>query len=114
MATKKSETTTSKVKAVATKVKTAVKKVAKPKAKKLKCVWALGTPCGGATEEKELFNKEIKIPICDKHLGEHKEIMILEKNNYDLEEILQQTPEWRKQEVLTLVLSGLNPDDVEV
>lgn len=79
-----------------------------------KCVWQIGTPCGGETTQKEFFNHQIRIPVCGNHLNEHREIMVLHKNGYDVEEILNQTPEWRKQEVLTLELSGLETGNVEL
>ena len=39
---------------------------------------------------------------------------ILHKNGYDVEEILQQTPEYRKGEALVLKLAGLADDDIEL
>ena len=40
--------------------------------------------------------------------------MILHKNDYDVEEILQQSPDYRKGEVLVLKLSGLDKCDVDL
>jgi len=78
-------------------------------------VWNLGTPCGGKLLTTEFFDHQIRIPICEGHVEEHKIILLLYKNGYDVEEILNQTAEWRKQEALTIQLSGLaNIDDVEV
>ena len=82
--------------------------------KKLKCVWDMGTECSDDVKEVELFNSQIKIPICSKHLEEHKYIMVLHRNGYDIEEILQQTPEYRKGEYLILKLSGLDDEDVKI
>jgi hypothetical protein len=84
------------------------------KKEELKCVWHLGSNCTGEITEQELFNHQIRIPICECHLAEHKEIMLLHKNGYDVEEILNQTTEWRKQEVLTLQLSGLDSGEVDL
>ena len=79
-----------------------------------KCVWLIGTPCSdNDTTWKEMFNHQIRIPICANHFEQHLEIMLLHKNGYDVEEILNATPEWRKQEVLTIKLSGLDSGDVE-
>jgi hypothetical protein len=40
---------------------------------------------------------------------------MLFNNRYDVEEILNQTAEWRKQEALTITLSGLGKmEDVEL
>ncbi len=80
----------------------------------LKCVWAMGTPCNGEVKEAELFTKQIKVPICENHLEEHTHVMILAKNGYDVEAILQENAEYRKQEVLVLKLSGLDLSNVEI
>lgn len=82
--------------------------------KKLKCVWNMGTPCDGEVQEMKLFEQQIEVPMCESHLEQHKEVMILHKNGYDVEEVLQETPEYRRREVLTLKLSGLDTDDVEI
>jgi hypothetical protein len=79
-----------------------------------KCVWHIGTPCSdNDTDWKEMFNHQIRIPICANHYEQHLEIMLLHKNSYDVEEILNATPEWRRAEVLTLKLSGLETGEVE-
>ena len=82
--------------------------------KELKCVWAMGTPCEGKVSETELFAKQIKVPICENHLEEHSHVMILAKNGYDVEAILQENADYRKQEVLVLKLSGLDLSNVEL
>jgi len=81
---------------------------------KVKCVWMMGTPCEGDAAETELFSKQIKVPMCPAHLEQHTHIMILAKNGYDVEAILQETPDYRKQEVLVLKLSGLDISNVEI
>jgi hypothetical protein len=81
--------------------------------KKLKCVWNMGTPCSDDVEERTLFQSQIKIPICINHYEEHKNIILLHKNHYDVEELLQKTPDDRKAEVLTILLSKLDTTDVE-
>ena len=82
--------------------------------KELKCVWNMGTDCSDVIEEVEFFNTQIKVPVCSSHIEQHKFVMVLHKNNYDVEEILQQSPEYRKGEVLVLKLSGLDDSDVEL
>lgn len=82
--------------------------------KKLKCVWNMGTACSDDVEEVEFFNAQIKVPVCKNHIEQHKYVMVLHKNGYDVEEILQNTPEYRKGEVLVLKLSGLDDSDIEV
>lgn len=115
--TKKVKTTKAKTKTIKTKAIKGGKTMSKnqpPKKTDEKCVWLLGTPCSGDTYEVEMFDHQIRIPICEGHLEQHKEIMTLHKNKYDVEEILNQTPEWRKQETLTLKLSGLDNDEVDL
>ena len=80
----------------------------------LKCVWAMGTECEGDVEEVEFFSNQIKVPVCASHIEQHSHVMILHKNNYDVEEMLQQSAEYRKGEVLVLKLSGLDKCDVEL
>jgi len=82
--------------------------------KKLKCVWNMGTDCSDDVQEVEFFNSQIKVPVCGNHIEQHKFVMILHKNGYDVEEILQQSAEYRKGEVLVLKLSGLDDSDVDL
>ncbi|MFA5024276.1 MAG: hypothetical protein WC523_04930 [Patescibacteria group bacterium] len=71
------------------------------------CVWALGTPCEGVTCKKHLFTDQIDVPICEGHALEHRMIVALFSNGFDIEEVLNATPEWRREQALTLQLSGL-------
>ena len=80
----------------------------------LKCVWNMGSPCNGDVVETELFDAQIKIPICDDHIEEHRDIMTLHKNGYDIEEVLNMTAEERRKEVLTIKLSGLEREEVKL
>ena len=82
--------------------------------KKLKCVWNMGTECSDDITEVVFFNTQIKVPVCSNHIEQHKLVMVLHKNNYDVEEVLQQTPEYRKGEVLVLRLSGLDDSEVDL
>ena len=81
---------------------------------KLKCVWNMGFPCKGKVEMKKILFGQIEIPICDAHLEAHKDIMILHKNNYDVEAVLNMTPEERKREALTLTVSKLDNGELEL
>jgi hypothetical protein len=81
--------------------------------KKLKCVWNMGDECSDDVEERTFFNSSIKVPVCSNHIEQHEYIMILHRNGYDPERILQETPEYRKQEVLVLQLSGLDDGKVD-
>ena len=88
--------------------------VGKLVATELKCVWNTGGDCVDDTYDTVIFGSSIQIPICHKHLKDHKNVMILHANNYDVEEVIQKSPEWRQEEVLTLVLSGLSDGEVEL
>jgi len=79
-----------------------------------KCVWHLGSNCSGAVTLNKMFTGQLNVPICENHIEGHKYIMILHKNKYDVEQILNETEEWRKQEVLTLALSGVNIGEVDL
>lgn len=74
----------------------------------------MGTDCSDEIIEVEFFSTQIKVPVCSNHVEQHKFVMVLHKNSYDVEEILQQTPEYRKGEVLVLKLSGLDDSDVDL
>lgn len=79
------------------------------------CVWNMGTPCDDKPRSKRLmFSKQLEIPICEKHFEEHKEVMILNGNGYDIEEIVEMTPEERKRLSYTIVLSGMDLSNIEV
>lgn len=91
-----------------------VEKKEEEEEKKLKCVWNMGTECSDDVQEVEFFNKQIKVPVCSNHVAEHRDVMILHKNGYDVEKILQESAEYRRKEVLTLELSGLDSGDVEL
>jgi hypothetical protein len=84
------------------------------KSEELKCVWNMGTACEGDVVETELFDAQIKIPICESHTKEHRDIMVLHKNGYDIEEVLNMTSEERRKEVLTIELSGLAREEIKL
>lgn len=80
---------------------------------KVTCVWAMGTPCSGGAAKFYMFDKQLNVPCCDGHYKEHLDVMILARNDYDVEKVLDMTSEDRRREVLTLELSGMNISDVE-
>lgn len=82
--------------------------------KKLKCVWNMGSDCSDDVKEVAFFNESIKVPVCSNHIEQHKYVMILHKNKYDVEAVLRESPEYRKGEVLVLKLSGLDDSDVDL
>lgn len=77
----------------------------------LECVWNMGTPCEGKTNEQDLFDAQIRVPICTDHLQQHRDILTLHKNGYDIEDVLQMASDDRRREVLTIGLSAI--DDIE-
>jgi hypothetical protein len=81
---------------------------------KLKCVWDMGTDCCDDAEEIGFFDGKVKVPVCSNHIEQHKEVMLLFKNGYDVEDMLQQTAEYRKEQVLILKLSGLDAGEVDL
>lgn len=82
--------------------------------KNMKCVWNMGGPCSDDVKEVVFFNDSIRVPVCSDHIEQHKFVMILHKNGYDVEEVLRESPEYRKGEVLVLKLSGLDDDNVKL
>ena len=78
------------------------------------CVWQMGTPCEGKRYKELMFDKQLEIPICEKHVEEHREVMILHANAYDIEEIVDMDPEERKKLVYTMVLAGLDVTGVTI
>lgn len=78
-----------------------------------KCVWQVHGKCSGKIKMVQLFSNRVKIPVCEDHTEQHEHIMVLHKNGYDLDKILNESPEYRKGEVLTLQLSGLDEDNTD-
>ena len=74
----------------------------------------MGTPCNGEIKERPMFDNQMMVPTCDFHYEEHINVMTLHQNGYDIEEILQQTNEWRKAEVEKLVASGVNISKIQL
>ena len=83
-------------------------------AEEIYCVWNLGDPCNGGVDKVLMFRKQLEIPICENHLEGHKEIMVLHGNGYEIEEIVDMTPEERKRTASILMLSGLDLSEVEI
>jgi len=83
-------------------------------AEEIHCVWDMGTPCGENRLKELMFDKQLEIPICKKHVEEHKEVMILHANAYDIEEIVDMEPDERKRLVYTMVLAGLDVSGVSL
>ena len=73
-----------------------------------KCVWNMGTPCSGKTTMVKFFEGQVDVPVCEAHIEQHEYVVILHNNDFDIEYVLQQTPDWIKEQVLVLKLSGLD------
>ena len=78
-----------------------------------KCMWTISSACSKDLSMVEMFIIKSEFQFVPS-MDQHREIMLLHKNGYDVEEVLNQTPEWRKQEALTLKLSGLDTGEVEL
>jgi hypothetical protein len=72
------------------------------------CLWQMDDKCDGEVISAELFNNQIRIDICPKHLRFHRLIECLSKHGIDVDVLLNQTQEWREQEAARL---GINVDD---
>lgn len=83
-------------------------------AEEVQCVWNMGTDCDGKRYKALMFSKQLEIPICEKHVDEHREVMVLHANGYDIEEIVDMEPDDRKRIVYTMVLAGLDLSGVEL
>jgi len=77
------------------------------------CIWDMGSPCDDSKVlRRNVFYNTLGIEMCDKHFEEHKEVVILVGNGYSIEEITEMTPEQRKRLAFTMVLSGMDIDEV--
>lgn len=80
----------------------------------VECVWAMGTPCEGKRYKELMFDEQLEIPICEKHVEEHKEVMILYNSGHEIEEIVDMSADERKRLVYTMVLSGFDVSNVSL
>lgn len=107
MATKKTKTTKT-VKKATVKEET---KNATPE-EELLCEWKISNTCKGKIQKQYMFDKQLFVPLCEGHMKEHRDVMFLYKNGYDIEEVLNMSPEDRRREALTLGLSLSTTEDV--
>jgi hypothetical protein len=58
----------------------------------MKCIWCLDDVCRGDVRQVEILNRGavrgVYIKVCEKHMGYHKDLMILIQKGYDIENIL--------------------------
>lgn len=79
------------------------------------CVWEIGTPCDdGEIERQLMFEKQLQVPICKKHMEEHREVMVLVAAGNPIDEVVEMTAEERKRQAILIALSGMDLTDVEV
>jgi hypothetical protein len=71
------------------------------------CAWLLGTEHGGETEKRLMFEEQLEVPVCEKHFEEHRRIMLLVANDYDIEEVVEMDPDEIARLAYTLALSGI-------
>lgn len=54
-----------------------------------KCVWTIDdSDCNGEVTIEKMFDEQLSIPICAKHLNQHKRIISLHESGEDIEYIL--------------------------
>ncbi|MFA5024277.1 MAG: hypothetical protein WC523_04935 [Patescibacteria group bacterium] len=70
------------------------------------CAWNLGTSHEGVVTNTKLWDGQILVPVCEKHLKEHKIIIALFQAGQDIEELFTKTEEWRENEYNILVANG--------
>jgi len=59
----------------------------------LTCVWNMGSECGGDVVTKQMFDKQLEMPICEKHFEEHTDFMFLHACGRDVEDLLKLSAE---------------------
>lgn len=78
------------------------------------CNWDQeGSSCGGKVEERIMFNKQIKLNICNRHYRNHVNIMVLCLKGYDIEKVLDMNDDDRQEKVDRLVADGFDMDSFE-
>jgi len=75
--------------------------------KELRCIWNMGDACDGIVQEQDMFDEQIRIPICEHHLAGHQEVMYLHSCSIDVEKVLQMPIDERN------VLSGTMKDEAD-
>lgn len=79
----------------------------KDKKSEEECVWLLGTEHGGSVSKQLMFDKQLEVPICEEHFKQHRRIMLLVANGYDIEEVVEMDMEEVSRLAITLELSGI-------
>ncbi len=59
------------------------------------CVWDMGTPCSGRVANRMMFSGQLSIPICSRHLLEHREVMGCYSHGFNTEKIIRWSPDVR-------------------
>jgi hypothetical protein len=57
------------------------------------CIWVIGGKCAGKVKAILLFSNQLKVPICEKHLQQHREIMTLNSAGRDIQEVMKMAPD---------------------
>ena len=60
------------------------------------CIWEHEDSCDGEVVGREFFMRQVKLPVCEKHVYKHKMVMFLYEHGEDIEEILCLSPEDRE------------------
>ena len=83
-------------------------------AKNEECIWNMGTECSSEVNDIKMFDGLIVVRACDRHLLQHKKVMLLSANGIDVETIVNEhgmDEEWLDSEIERL---GLNIEDAKV
>ena len=76
----------------------------------IKCIWTTGAPCDGDVSPQLMFDGQMSVPICCRHMSEHQEILFLNaRGDCDIEEITDMSSEERHK--IFLELREKFPDD---
>jgi hypothetical protein len=51
--------------------------------------------CDGNLEQRIMFHGQLNVVICESHYKDHINIMLLKANGFDIEKVLELTPEQR-------------------
>lgn len=57
------------------------------------CVWTIDGTCSCKKFEATIFKGQLKIPICEKHLKNHRNIMTLRSSGKDIDKVINATSE---------------------
>jgi len=70
------------------------------------CMWKMGEmggKCEGSISKELLFDDMLEVPMCEKHLQQHQEVMALNQTgSYDIIDLVDMDPEERHEAFIKL------------